>query len=134
MYAQVFGTLALSGLGLRQLPSTYSGMSIWGYLTSMTALDVSNNMLQTLVLLPVPELLVKLDLSNNHVLDLDEALSALCELRHANLNNNKLTLLPPCIKYWSKVSGLPQTRDLTCLFLNHTLHHVCRMPSTLDHL
>ncbi len=80
----------------------------------MTSLDLSNNMLQTLVLLPVPSLLVKLDLSNNHLIDLDEGLSALCELRHANLNNNKLTLLPPCIKHWSKVSDLPPARYLNC--------------------
>jgi Leucine-rich repeat (LRR) protein len=101
----VHGALELSGLGLRQLPATYFGWSIWSYLTNMTQLNLSNNMLQTLALMPVPTLLVKLDLSSNHLQELDESLSALGALRYAGLNQNKLTHLPACIKHWSKVAA-----------------------------
>jgi len=104
--AAEYGALSLTGMGLRKLPQDYFGWSIWGYLSSMSDLNLSNNMLQSVEMEPVPALLTRLELQGNHLEDLPIGMTCLTVLTYAGLGSNKFTVLPQCIKAWEKCQEL----------------------------
>lgn len=79
----------------------------------MNDLDLSNNMLIAIQINPVPLLLQRLELTGNHLDDLDESMGLLSELRYAGLSSNKFAVLPVCIKQWSKVSLTASQKELS---------------------
>lgn len=110
--AQKEKTLALTGMGLRKLPQDYFGWSIWGYLSGLTDLNLSNNMLKSVEMVPVPAMMTRLDLTSNHLEELPEALTCLTELKFAGLGSNQMVLLPICIKAWEKCQELVLSDNL----------------------